>query len=60
MGGQLMLSNNFDLIQVLKNALHLADRRIENAKKVIDDAESKKIELKRELLDLGIELPLGE
>jgi hypothetical protein len=60
MAGQLTLSNNSDLIQVLKNALYRADRRIENAKKVIDDAEYEKIGLKRELLDLGVELPLGE
>jgi predicted kinase len=60
MAGQLTLSNNSDLIQVLKNALYRADRRIENAKLVIDDAEIEKIGLKRELLDLGVELPLGE
>lgn len=54
------MATNSDLIKVINNCIWREQRRIENAKKTIDDAESEIIELKEELLNLGAELPIGE
>ena len=48
-----IVNNNQNLIQVLRNALQREYDKINRAEKEI-------IKLKLELLELGVELPLGE